>query len=86
MPRRRVVRTIDGIVDVLGGNKAAAALLGVTPPMMTYWRRAGRFPARTLERIQADLARKGVTAARDLFDFDPPRTYDDTDKRAVKRA
>jgi len=73
MPRRRVVRTIDGIVDVLGGNKAAAALLGVTPPMMTYWRRAGRFPARTLERIQAELARKGATASRDLWDFDPPR-------------
>lgn len=87
MPRRRVVRTLDGIVDVLGGNKAAAVLLGVTPPMMTYWRRAGRFPARSMERIQAELARKGATAPRDLWDFDPPRTYDDEpDKRAAKRA
>jgi len=85
MPRRRVVRTIDGIVDVLGGNKAAAALLGVVPSMMTYWRRAGRFPARSLERIQAELARKGATAVRELFDFDPPREYDDEPKRA-KRA
>jgi len=86
MPRRRVVRTIEGIVDVLGGNKAAAALLGVTPPMMTYWRRAGRLPARAMDRIEAELARKGATAVRDLFDFDPPREYDDTNKRAVKRA
>jgi DNA-binding transcriptional regulator YdaS (Cro superfamily) len=86
MARRRVVRTIEGIVDVLGGNKAAAALLGVTPPMMTYWRHAGRFPARALERIQAELARKGAVAVRDLFDFDPPRTYDETSKRAIKRA
>jgi DNA-binding transcriptional regulator YdaS (Cro superfamily) len=84
MARRRVVRTIDGIVDVLGGNKAAAALLGVVPSMMTYWRRAGRFPARSMERIQAELARKGATAVRELFDFDPPRDYDEP-KRA-KRA
>jgi DNA-binding transcriptional regulator YdaS (Cro superfamily) len=85
MPRRRVVRTVDGIVDVLGGNKAAAALLGVGPPMMTYWRRAGRFPARAMDRIQAELARKGATAVRDLFDFDPPRQHDDEPTRA-KRA
>jgi DNA-binding transcriptional regulator YdaS (Cro superfamily) len=86
MPRRRIVYTFDGVVDVLGGNKAAAALLEVTPPMMSYWRRAGRFPARSLERIQAELARKGATAVRDLFDFDPPREYDDTAKRAAKGA
>jgi len=82
MPRRRVVRTVDGIVDVLGGNKAAAALLCVVPSMMTYWRRAGRFPARSMERIQAELARKGATASRELFDFDPPKIYQDTNKRA----
>lgn len=86
MPRRRVIYTFDGIVDALGGNKAAAVLLEVTPPMMSYWRRAGRFPARSLERIQAELARKGATAVRGLFDFDPPREYDDPDKRRVKSA
>jgi len=85
MPRRRLIYTLDGVVDGLGGNKAAADLLGVTLPMMTYWRRAGRFPARSMERIQAELARKGATAVRDLFDFDPPREYDDEPTRA-KRA
>jgi len=86
MPRRRLIYTLDGIVDGLGGNKAAAALLDVTPSMMTRWRKAGRFPARKMERIQAELARNDATAVRSLFDFDPPRDYDDEPKRARNRA
>jgi len=85
MPRRRLIYTLDGVVDGLGGNKAAAELLGVSPPMMSIWRKAGRFPARKMERIQAELARKDATAVRSLFDFDPPRTYEnDEPKRAAK--
>jgi hypothetical protein len=86
MPRRRLIYSFDGAIDGLGGNKAAAVLLEVTPSMVTYWRKAGRFPARSMERIQAELARKEATAVRALFDFDPPREYDDTDKRRVKSA
>ena len=85
MPRRRLIYTFDGIVDGVGGNKAAAELLEVTPPMMSHWRKAGRFPARSMERIQVELARKDATAVRALFDFDPPRQYDDEPTRA-KRA
>ena len=86
MPRRRLVYTLDGIVDCLGGNKAAAALLAVTPSMMSRWRRAGRFPARSMERIQAELARNDATAVRALFDFDPPRQHDDDEPKRAKRA
>jgi len=86
MPRRRLIYSFDGAIDGLGGNKAAAALLEVTPSMVTYWRKLGRFPARSMERIQAELARNDATAVRDLFDFDPPRQHDDEPKRAAKRA
>jgi hypothetical protein len=82
----RTVHTFDGIVDVLGGLKAVAKLQGVEQPMVRAWRRAGQFPARTMERIVAELARRGVNAPRYLWDFDPPRTYDDEPKRAAKRA
>jgi len=85
MPRRRLIYTFDGIVDGVGGNKAAAELLEVTPSMMSRWRRVGRFPARSMERIQVELARKDATAVRALFDFDPPRQHDDEPTRA-KRA
>lgn len=88
MPRRRNIYTFDGVIDGLGGNKATADLLEVTPSMVTHWRRAGRFPARSWPRIEAELARKDATAPRALFDFDPPREYDDepTKARARKRA
>ena len=79
MPRRRIY-TFDGIVDALGGNKAVAELLDVTPAMLTYWRRSGRFPARSHPRIVAELARVNAFAPRHLWDFDPPRNYDDPER------
>jgi DNA-binding transcriptional regulator YdaS (Cro superfamily) len=79
--------TFEHVIQALGGLKAVAALTGVTPAAVCHWRaRTGRFPARTMERIQAELMCRGAVAARDMFDFDPPRTYDDDDKRAAKRA
>jgi hypothetical protein len=79
--------SFDQVIQALGGLKAVAALTDVTPAAVCHWRsRGGRFPARTHDRIDAELARKGATAARHLWDFDPPRTYDDDDKRAAKRA
>jgi len=89
MPRRKVY-TFDGVVDALGGLKAVAALTGVTPAAVCKWRArdGARFPARTHPRIDAELAQLGVTAPRHLWNFDPPRTYEDDqpDKRAGKRA
>jgi DNA-binding transcriptional regulator YdaS (Cro superfamily) len=83
----RLLTSFDHVIQTLGGLKAAAALLGVTPAAVCHWRaRTGRFPARTHARIDAELARKGATAPRELFDFDPPRSYDDEPKRAAKRA
>jgi hypothetical protein len=83
----RLLTSFDHVIQTLGGLKAAAALLRCTPAAVCHWRtRTGRFPARTHPRIDAELARKGATATRDLFDFDPPRTYDDEPKRAAKRA
>lgn len=83
----RRLTSFDHVIQALGGLKAVAALLRVTPAAVCHWRaRTGRFPARTHARIDAELARMGATAPRDLFDFDPPRTYDDEPKRADKRA
>jgi len=81
----RTLSTFEAVVCELGGGTKTARLLDVTPPMVCHWRkRGGRFPARTMERIHAELARKGKTAARSLFDFDPPREYDDEPKRATR--
>lgn len=82
----RLLTSFDQAIEALGGLKAAAALTGVTPAAVCHWRaRTGRFPARTMERIQAELMVRGAVAARCLWDFDPPKTFDDEPKRA-KRA
>jgi DNA-binding transcriptional regulator YdaS (Cro superfamily) len=86
MPRRRTIYTFDGLIDALGGNKAAAELLGVAPPVVSQWRKAGRIPARRMEVIFAELARKDATAVRSLFDFDPPKEYRDDEPKRAKRA
>lgn len=82
MPRRKVF-TFDGVIEVLGGLKAVAAMTGVAPVTVCRWRRnrGGRFPARTVANIKAELSQRGAFASRDLYDFDPPRSYDD-DKHA----
>lgn len=74
MPLRKV-ETFDGVIDALGGTKAVAALTEVWPATVYGWRAAGRFPARWMDRIEAELALQNATAPRALFDFDPPRSY-----------
>jgi hypothetical protein len=86
MPRRKIY-TFDGVVDALGGLKATAELTGVSLAAVCKWRTrdGARFPARTHPRIETELARKNWMAPRHLWNFDPPRQYDDEPKRA-KRA
>jgi hypothetical protein len=85
MPTRKIY-TFDGVIDALGGLKAVAALMNVSPGTVYQWRRTGaKFPARSLDRIAAELERIGAHAPRHLWFFDPPCEHDD-DKRADKRA
>jgi len=86
MPRRKIY-TFDGVVDALGGLKAVAALTGVTSAAVCRWRTrdGARFPARTHARIYAELARNNWMAPLHLWDFDPPREYEDDKPTRAKR-
>ena len=80
----RTLSTFEAVINELGGVKHVAELTNVTPGAVCHWRtRGGQFPARLMERIQAELMVRGAVAARCLWDFDPPRQFDE--KRA-KRA
>jgi len=84
----RLLTNFDHVINALGGLKVVAELTASTPSAICRWRsRTGRFPARTYEQIQVELALRNLFAPRALWDFDPPRTYeDDEPKRAGKRA
>lgn len=84
---RRYLTSFEQVLAAVGGFAAVAQLAGETKSAVSRWRKAGRFPGRFMLRIEAELARKGATAPRHLWDFDPPREYhDDEPKRAAKRA
>jgi hypothetical protein len=65
--------TVDAVLDAIGGFRALAELAGVSTPLVYAWRRAGRLPAWTLDRIERALNPRGITIARNVFDFEPAR-------------
>jgi len=69
----RHLTTFDAVLDAVGGFRALAELTGVSTPLTYAWRRAGRFPAWTLDRIERALNPRGITVARAVFDFEPAR-------------
>ena len=75
---RQHLNTFDAVLDAIGGFRVLAELTGVSTPLTYAWRRAGRFPAWTLDHIERALNPRGITVARAVFDFEP--------KRAGKRA
>jgi len=69
----RHLNSFEAVLDAIGGFRALAELTGVSIPLTYAWRRAGRFPAWTLDRIERALNPRGITVARAVFDFEPAR-------------
>jgi DNA-binding transcriptional regulator YdaS (Cro superfamily) len=69
----RHLNTFDAVLDAVGGFRALARLIGVSTPLTYRWRDEGRFPAYTLDAIERQLAPRGITVARAVFDFEPAR-------------
>ena len=69
----RHLNTFDAVLDAVGGFRALAKLIGVSTPLTYRWRDEGRFPAYTLDAIERQLAPRGITVARAVFDFEPAR-------------
>jgi len=69
----RHLTTFDAVLNAVGGFRALADLIGVSTPLTYVWRRNGRLPAYTLDAIERQLAPRGITVARAVFDFEPAR-------------
>jgi len=70
---RQHLNTFDAVLDAIGGFRVLAELTGVSTPLTYAWRRAGRLPAWTFDRIERALTPRGITVARSVFDFEPKR-------------
>jgi hypothetical protein len=83
---RHHLTTFDAVLNAIGGFRALAELVGVSTPLTYAWRRAGRFPAYTLDAIERRLQPRGITVARAVFDFAPARAARKQEPSASGRA
>jgi hypothetical protein len=49
------LRSVDAVIDVLGGTKKVAQLTGCTAAAVSNWRNAGKFPSNTYLLLKASL-------------------------------
>jgi DNA-binding transcriptional regulator YdaS (Cro superfamily) len=68
MPKliKTTVKTVDDVIDALGGTHAAAQLFSVTEAAVSNWRVRGLPPRRFLT-IQKVLASRGIAAPPSLW-------------------
>lgn len=55
------IKTIDDLVDALGGDTALAAELGVSQPAVANWKARGEIPGGWHMRLMAKLVARGLT-------------------------
>jgi DNA-binding transcriptional regulator YdaS (Cro superfamily) len=64
-----MLKSVEEMVDVLGGNSAAAALGGVSVPAVSNWKSRGRVPPDKFMVFSMALAKIGKTADPAIFGF-----------------
>jgi len=67
----RMLKTIDAVIDALGGTFKAASAVGVGPSAISMWKTRGRIPSDRYFVIQDALRKHGSkdAASPDLFGF-----------------
>jgi hypothetical protein len=67
-----MLKSVDAVIDALGGTAAAAALAGRTGPAASNWRATGRIPAEFFLIFAAALARVGKAADPSVYGIKVP--------------
>lgn len=65
-----MLKTVDAIVDALGGTSEVAVLTGVSLPAVSNWKTRRRIPSEKFMIVADALEQRGVKADPDLFGFD----------------
>lgn len=66
-----MLRTIDAVIDALGGAAKVAALCGVGFTAVSNWKSRGKIPAEKFLIFSEALKRAGKTVDPSLFGFEP---------------
>jgi hypothetical protein len=62
-----MIKTVDELVDVLGGNAATAAVAGVGISAVSNWRKLGYVPPYLYLCMQKATQERGAELGGDLF-------------------
>lgn len=73
-PRRRlkVLKSVDAVLDALGGNMPVAALVGVGSRAVSNWRARQRISKDSFLVMRDALLERGATAPPSLWGIKPP--------------
>jgi hypothetical protein len=61
------IRTIEGVIDALGGRAAAAKRTGRKPNAISMWKGRGAIPAVLRPTVDAALERMGAAAHPSIY-------------------
>ncbi len=71
------LKTVDAVLDALGGTRAVAELFGRTDPAISNWRKAEQFPAYTYPVIRNELQKIDRCAPEALWAWAVKQTADE---------
>lgn len=64
-----MLRSVDEVIEALGGTGAVASLARVSPPAVSNWSKRGRISQGNFTIIRDALAARGEEAAPGVFGF-----------------
>ncbi len=64
-----MLKSVEDVVEAVGGTFAAAALTGVTPPAVSNWKERRFIPSEYFALFSDKLTRLGKEADRSVFGF-----------------
>ena len=64
-----MLRTVDDLVETLGGTTKVAELCGTTSAAVSNWRSRRKIPSEKFVLVEAALRKRGHDAPKRLFNF-----------------
>lgn len=61
------IKTIDDLIDALGGDSVLADALGISQPAVAMWKQRGNIAASWHLRLLVMLKRKGLSVSPEVF-------------------
>lgn len=67
---RFMLRSVDALIDAVGGTAKAAEIGGVGPSAVSNWKSRGSIPSEKFMLFSAEMDRLGLRADPALFGFE----------------